>query len=58
MTNKQYINYNTTIRQKKFEGNKGKSETINRRRTVNTMDQRNRTKEQTMIYKVLHKKRE
>ena len=38
MTNKKYLNYNTTIRKKKFEGNKGKSETINRRRTVNTMD--------------------
>ena len=35
---------------------KGLSESVNRRRTDYTMAKRNRTKEQTTIYKTLHRK--
>jgi len=37
-----------------FEDTKGQSESVNRRRTDNTMTKRKRTKGQTMIYKTLH----
>ena len=42
--------------EEKFEYTKGKSEAINRRRTDNAIPKIKRTKGQTTIYKIQHRK--
>ena len=44
------------LHKKSLKMPKGLSEAVSQRRTDNTKDKRKRTKEQTMIYKTLHRK--